>query len=217
MSGFSIPESDVAVVALAEVESQELALTQQFFAVHQLRRPDPIAHITNLHGCWQVYMQLEGERYYWVSVVAHADGELHAVAGNASAHSKLYLSVMSDSLSPHQVTSRLGLSPYESHRLGEMRAPGAGYENHRWYFRPEVPACLNFEAKLAALLATLIPRRHQLEEVQAEASTYIGVAQYEYKDWAGGWHLDRSALQSLAALNLELDIDLYLGGPDLPD
>jgi len=210
----------IAAVALAEVRAPRLRTTAQFFSVHRLAS-QPIAGVWPEPGGWSVAMSLEGEPYFWVCRVERSSAGLRTVWGSHSNLAKVYLAISSDTVRPEDVTSQLGLQPYGTHIKGSPRQwngiTGRPYEDHRWYYRADCPEPLDFEAKLSRLLVDLSPRSEQLRDLAGRCAVVIQVAIYEYADSPRGWHLERGVLRNLAELGLELDVDLYVSGPALPE
>ena len=78
-----------------------------------------------------------------------------------------------------------------------------------------VPDCLDFETKLKHILGDLLPEK--VRSLPADCELNINVAYYEYQDAPGGWNLESGTLRKLADLACDLNIDLYMSGPPLPD
>lgn len=212
------PSDDhIAAIAIAEIESPTLAITKQFFAVHQLA-DEPVSYVWFEHGRGLVYLRLKGERYYWVVEIEVENETLKPVWGSPSTHAHVYAVIYSEHATAAEITGALSLQPTETKEKGAPLPGGRRtYNEHRWYYWPNIPDCLEFEMKLSHLLADLMARVKQVHALPANCHMHINVAYYEDQDWPGGWHLDSATLRQLAELGCELDIDLYTDGPSLPD
>ncbi len=96
-----------------------------------------------------------------------------------------------------------------------MPGGGRSYDEHRWYYHSSVPDCLDFETKLKHLLDEL--SADKVQSLPEDCKVSINVAYYEYQDSPGGWHLESDILKKLAVLGVDLDVDLYVSGPSLPE
>ena len=90
-------------------------------------------------------------------------------------------------------------------------------EENRWYLDPQCSDVLSFEAKLLMLLEKISLHRDQYFAIRDKISGIVRVAHYEYNGWPEGWGLASKTLQLLTDLQFELDVDLYVSGPELPD
>ncbi len=201
---------------MGEVESPQLAVTEQFFAVHRLA-DEPVAGVWHKDGSRWVFLRLQGEPYYWVvRVEQQPNGQLRATWGFHSPHANVYAAVYSQRLSVAEISAVLGISPTDQRSKGQLLPGGRrAYQEHRWYYHPDVPDCLDFETKLNRLLQQLPAEK--VQSLPGDCSVGINVAYYEYQDGPGGWHLDAETLSKLAALGADLDVDLYVSGPPLPE
>jgi hypothetical protein len=164
-------------------------------------------------------LRLQDEPYFWVTKVESLPHGLQATWGFPSACANVYLAVYSDSLSADDITMALGLKPTGARKKGD-RIGGRGpkvYEEHRWYYHPDCPEPLDFETKLTQLLADVSSRIEQYRLLQGKVEAVVQVAYYEYAASPSGWHLDRDTVAKLSALDLEVDVDLYVSGPELPE
>ena len=209
-------DEQLAAIALAEVNTPTLAITEQFFAVHCLA-DEPIACVWHIRDCHWVYLRLDGESYYWVvRIEQEKDGRFGPTWGFYSAHANVYAAIRSQSVPAVEISEALSLVPTDENEKGALMPGGRrSYGEHRWYFHPSVPDCLDFETKIRHLLEEL--PADKVQSLPEDCSVSINVAYYEYQAVPGGWHLDAGIIQQLAELGVDLDVDLYVGGPDLPE
>jgi Domain of unknown function (DUF4279) len=213
-------------VALEEVRIQHLYTTQQFFRPHvlQLEEGKPKTTVLEEEDVLSVYFYLEHESYFLVMTVAD-DGAGLAVRGcRAEAGCWVYLSVLSETLHPDQITARLGLAPTEQRIMGEMGTLPDGrprrmpHRKHNWTLDlagPYTPG--TFEDKLDALLNAVSPYAEAFRTLGSQCSVGIGTAYSGYREQMWGVHLTAARLDRMGALGASFDIDLYASGPDLAD
>lgn len=210
----------VAAAALAEVNSPRLAITEQFFAVHRLAEKNPVADIWRDGRHWYVSLRLHGEPYFWVAVVEQDTEGLRATWGYSIALANVYLAAYSETLTADQITAALSLEPYETRRKGDLKLGGRSplrFDEHRWYYRPDCPEALGFERKLARLLEDLLSRSERYRALKDELRAVVSVSLHDYAGGPSGWHLDSETITRLNDLGLQLGVDLWVSGPEMPD
>ncbi len=198
------------------MKSPTLAITEQFFAVHRLA-DEPVACVWHEHDCHWVYLRLDDERYYWVvRIEQQVDGQFRPTWGFHSPHANVYVAIFSHRLSTSEISAALSLSPTDEKEKGALMPGGRRvYGENRWYYCPSVPDCLDFATKLKHLLDEL--PADKVQSLREDCSVSINVAYYEYQGAPGGWHLESDILKKLAVLGVDLDVDLYVSGPPLPE
>src|SRR5262245_22416820 len=107
-----------AEVARAEVAAPALAVTRQFFAVHDFVRDDAgrprIARIDSetQPGAFHVYFSILNQDYFYVVVVRADERGAPALAGGYwQPRTRVYLGVYCPDLVPAEITRRLGVPP----------------------------------------------------------------------------------------------------------
>lgn len=204
----------IEAVALSEVQSPRLGITKQFFAVHSLDEQSPVACTWRSNERWLVHLHLKDERYYFVMLIEAGKEGLGVVGGYASAHARVYLALYSEHLSPEELTSALGLEPSDVRRKGDSLREGAHkFKEHRWCVYPDCPKALEFETQLTFLFKKILPCLDKLQKLQSHLTGAVQVAYYEAACSPSGWNLDSEAVKWLHQFGLELDVDLYVGGP----
>ena len=210
-------------IAILETIEPTLGVTEQVPAVHQLNMHDEtpvILHVDeNEPGVFDVYFGIEGEPYYFAIVVRKENDRLIASASYIEAAVRVYLSIHSTLLDPSSITERVQLAPTRSDRIGEKRFPKSSvkFKDNRWYFEPQKDIPGDLGSKLKFLLDRLEPIEANIASLQNECEIYLSICYKGYKDWMGGWHIDKETIRRIAALGAEVDLDLYAYGDwDLP-
>ncbi|MCB1214506.1 MAG: DUF4279 domain-containing protein [Deltaproteobacteria bacterium] len=216
-------QDHIKAVAISEIRSPRLAVTKQFFAVHELDQTNPIRLVhPDDKGNWLVYFGIKGERYYWVVVVKLGETESIAKWGYCNPHSAVYLQIISSILKPDAITAKLGLQPTRQYEKGSLKQGVAGtrhgqrYDTSLWRYEENLPSATDFDKKLNSLLQILVKRKQKLKSLLDSCSIGIQVVHYVQVDYTWGWHLDKKQILLLSQLGVELDIDLNASGPDLP-
>lgn len=116
-----------------------------------------------------------------------------------------------DDLDPAAITRGLGIAPSRAWQKGEAGPTRRVRDEGLWIFEIDNAACLWPEEKVAELLALLQSRSHHPEVLTAPGVQWAGIAVH-YRgchERMGGLALDRATLAALAALGLQLDVELF--------
>ncbi len=214
MDDGNLDTASIEAFALSEARSPRLGITEQFFAVHCLDEESPVACTWKVHERWLVHLRLKDERYFYVLVVIARGEGLGIAGGYASALARVYLALYSKELPPEEITLALGLQPSDIRRKGDSPRKGAHkFKEHRWCVYPDCPKALEFEAQLSFLLKKILPCLDKLRFLQGKVYGLVQVAYYEAACSTSGWSLNQQAVEGLHKLGLELDVDLYVSGP----
>ena len=207
-------------VAIAEILKPQLGVTEQVLAVHRLTKSDgefvPLdVHENSEVGRYFIYFGIEDEPYYFVMVVEQAEEGFTCSASYIEAAVRVYLCITSLTLDPEMISHRIGLTPTRSQRTGDLRRSKNSHlkiKEHRWYLEPQKDLPRSLEYKLAYLLDHLEPMQSRIAQLQGECKICICICYKGYLSWMGGWHLDQKSIRRIAALNTEVDLDLYACG-----
>jgi hypothetical protein len=132
------------------------------------------------------------------------------------------LVVLSDQLSPEELTELLGLAPDKSWRLGELTTGGRPYRHHGWELDSRLPQDRPAEEQLSDVLERLAPI------APAVGSLANNPAVFRARLWLvrhgengnPGLSLSLESIRQIDALGVGLEIDMYIseaGKQDLPD
>jgi Domain of unknown function (DUF4279) len=121
------------------------------------------------------------------------------------------LAVFSESVEADAVTTRVGVDPAETRRMGDARRSGKGrVKNHQWIWRPCSDVPRNLDSQLDALRAMAIERVEAFKALQNEARVVLEIVIEHYERALSlGWVLDRRHVELAAALGASLDVDEY--------
>jgi hypothetical protein len=126
--------------------------------------------------------------------------------------SKVYvrLKIISDALTPEQISNRLGMSPSKSWHAGDRRGPTIIKEKcNGWVLESDLPPGAPLEAHVESLLARLAPLSDRIESL-AEGNI-VEFSCVAYAKEAPALNFQKSLLRQIVNLGASLDIDLYLG------
>ena len=126
---------------------------------------------------------------------------------------KVSLRFLGDDLDLAAVTNALGLKPDVTGRIGEHIAGNpryAVYETNVWVYRYAAMEHLNFSTQLSQFIAHLEERSktilYLVERPGVRAELFLG---FSSGNGQGGFTLPASLLARIAALGLDVTLDLY--------
>ncbi len=126
---------------------------------------------------------------------------------------RLYFTMTGD-WDPEKVTSRLGIEPSLSWKIGDPKSIGRGaYEFSRWVLDSGLPPTATFGEHLQELLNRLRPLTKKIAELAPGNYPTVVLAAH-YSDWQPGLVFEPDQVQELADLGVALDLDLYFDGPE---
>jgi hypothetical protein len=121
------------------------------------------------------------------------------------------LKIISDAITPEQISASVGINPTKSWRVGDRREPTIVHENDNgWVLESDLPHEAPLEAHVESLLARLAPLSGEIEAL-AEV-TAVEFSCVVYAKETPTLYFEKSWLRQIVKLGASLDIDLYLGG-----
>lgn len=223
-------DQDIALqLALNEIKTQEQGMTRQFLSVHKLKMQGQIPQLDQVEitqdksvTSYLFNFPMEGERYFFVIPVFKGEAGFSLGLCHAEAASSASLRFTSESITPEMITEQIGLEPTKSWRMGESRRHGNGtYSFHSWEFRATQYLSGDFDRKFSQLLDALEPFSEKIANLLAESGESIGgcinVFYEGYATQMWGLHITKPDLLRLSRLGVDVDVDLYASGPDLPE
>lgn len=212
---------DAVRIAQAEVTNRTWGIASQFFAVHDVATAQggepAIARIDEVHEpeAYFVYFPIRERPYYFVVVVRPDDtGRLAVSAMYWEAGVQAYLRIVSAVRSAVEITAQIGVTPTETHAIGDPIGKGVGtgsYREYVWRFEPQAGLPGSVEEKLRAVLDGVEPAAARIAALRPTCDVQITIV---FKGWSGdpqfgGFHVDAEPMGRLATLGAVLDVDLY--------
>jgi hypothetical protein len=207
-------EHAVQEVAIAEILHPTLDNTQQFLAVNTIVLKDHMPVVEDVilreeEQVAEVYFPIEGERYYFV---VYVDLAPHVVVRSTtmSAGNRVYFVAKSFERPVDELVAMAGVKPTRTWEKGKKLPRHNGFE-----VRPYPKDTGEVEDKLRTIITELLPYSANIHALSAIANVGILIAYWGYKEQMWGIDFGTDIIQGLAALNLSVEVDLYVGGPDL--
>ncbi len=204
--------------AIGEIQSKRFGTTEQLLEVHEVVYVDGKPKVLRVDteaddGTAIVYFPLKDEMFY-LAVWLDTRPEVAVRAVGTEDYHAVYLKVISDDLSFQELSALTILKPTGGWSKGDPRKSGKSFYNFSaFHFEPN-PEPDEFEDKLRKLLDFLEQDKDGIVLLVERASVEIQVATvfHNGNTMLGGHHLDKVTIKRLAALNLEVDFDLYAEG-----
>jgi hypothetical protein len=209
--------------AIDELQSKRFGTTEQLLEIHEVVYVDNKPKILRVDteaddGTAIVYFPIKGEKFYlavWLDTIP----EVSVRAVGTENYNAVYLKVISNDLSFEELSSLTTLKPTRGWSKGDRRKSGKSFYNFSaLHFEPN-PEPDEFQDKLRKLLDFLEQDKEGINKLMDKASVEVQVATvfHNGNTMLGGHHLDKETIKRLAALNLELDFDLYAEGKFFKD
>ena len=204
--------------AIDELQSKRFSTTEQLLEIHDVVYVDDkpkVLRVDTEHDDETaiVYFPIKDEKFY-LAVWLDTKPEISVGGVGTENYNAVYLKVTSDDLSFQELSSLTKLKPTSGCSKGDIRKPGkAFYDFTALHFEPN-PEPDEFEDKLKKLLDFLEADKDGVTALVDKANVQIQVATifHNGNTMLGGHHLNKDTIQRLAALNLEIDFDLYAEG-----
>lgn len=126
--------------------------------------------------------------------------------------SKVYvrLKIISDVLTPEQISEIVGIKPTKFWRVGDRRGPSMIKEkSNGWLLESDLPPNAPLEIHVASLLTRLVPFAERIEALADENAVEFSCVVYAKE--APSLNFEKSVLRQIVKIGASLDIDLYLG------
>lgn len=204
--------------AIEEIESKSFGTTEQLLDIHQVIYDGNIPQVLRVdkekeNGIIIVYFPIKDEKFY-LSVYLETKPQILVCGVGTEPYHAVYFRVTSETLSYEQLSSLTKLKPTNGWNKGDQRKWGNYiYKVSSINFEPN-PEPDEFEDKLEKLLHFLEQDKEGVLQLVDTAEGYIQVASifHNGNTMLGGHHIDKDLMKRLAALNLEIDFDLYAEG-----
>ena len=213
-----IDDDAIALAAIEELRSPTLGTTEQYLAIHDVKREGgrPVVERVDRErddDLAVVYLPVEGERFYLAIYIQTADVARVTSVETEPWH-RVYFKASSDTLSPTQLRAMTVLEPTRTWSKGEpIPKRRIAYKFSGFAIEPN-PEPDEFDDKLRKLLDLLECDVSGVRALVESADGYIQVATefHNGNSMIGGFHMGQGLIKRMAALGLEIDLDLYCGG-----
>ena len=162
-----------------------------------------------------VYFYIKEERFFIVvNLTKRSIPEVEWV-WMESGH-RVYLTATSETLGYEELSSYLPNDSLTGWSKGDLQKNGKrAYKFSRASYEPNVNEAYGLEEKLLDLLVDLEKSSESIHKLVQNSGAYISICRHQYISANAGIHLDLDILHRLSRLNLELDIDTYIGGTEI--
>jgi hypothetical protein len=218
----SLPDFRVAELVVAEIANPTLEVTKQYLQIHQPAKENDQLQIARIDRSSPdnfivAYLPVGQQQFYFALTI---DPKAQEVIGfETEPGQRLYFRATSETLSLEEIKAMTTLQPTESWSKGEPRKHGKLHYNFSAFHILPNPEPDTFENKLQKLLTHLEKDPTGIRDLVEQANGYLQVATYFHNGngMVGGPTIDRQAIQRMAALNLEINFDLYAEGNAFPE
>lgn len=145
-----------------------------------------------------------------------SNSELRVIAevGGTVDRSNVKIAIYGTDLIPEEITSLIGVQPTESFRRGYVRSPRSYPTRHgAWFLESRGLAPDGPDVQLRTVLAQ-VPTSKEVWEKIAENHTIQIRFGIHMSGWNKGFGLPKELLSQLAAINADLEFDIYTYGDD---
>jgi Domain of unknown function (DUF4279) len=205
--------------AIDEIEQKTWGVTQQFLDIHQVvymgNKPKiERVDLDKSDGTATVYFQIKDEKFYLAIYVS--TGSDSVVTGiYIEPYISVCFSAVSETIELETLSKMTTLVPTSVWRKGDAKQGGGNllHKNNQIRFEPN-PGPDEFEDKISKLLDLLETDKSGVKELVKKAGGYIQVAMefHSGNTMLGGPKITKETMKRMAALNLEIDFDIYVGG-----
>jgi hypothetical protein len=204
--------------AIEELKTPSLGVTEQILKIHEVVYEDGVPKVLRVDreredGTVIVYFQVKEEKFY-LAIYLDSQPQIALRWVDTESYTTIYCRATSESLSYVELAALTKLKPTSGWNKGDLKKHGKSAYNFSAIHYELNPGPDEWKDKLNKLLDMLEQDQDGVRALADNASGYIQV-QITYHNGnglIGGPHISRDALKRMAALNLAIDFDQYLGG-----
>jgi hypothetical protein len=205
--------------AIEEIESKTWGVTQQFLDIHQVVYLGTKPKIERVDrdrddGTAIVYFPVKEERFY-LAICIETSLEPEIISIYVEPYTSVYFSAGSENVELEILSGMTTLVPTSVWKKGEPKREGKPilYKDNRIIFEP-TPGPDEFGDKMKNLLDFLETDKVGVKNLVKKAEGYIQVAMefHNGNSMLGGPGISKDTVKRMAALNIEIDFDLYVSG-----
>jgi Domain of unknown function (DUF4279) len=210
---------EINLKAIEEIELKTWGVTQQFTDIHQIIYDNNKPRIAKVdrdtnNGTATVYFPVDGERFYF-AVCLTIDPKVTVVGIYVEPYISVCFSASSETIDLDKLADMTILKSTSTWKKGDLkRIEGTvQHQINRIRIEPN-PVPDEFEDKIKLLLDLLETDKSGVTELVEKAAGYVQVAMefHNGNTMLGGFNISKEIITRMAALNLEIDFDLYVGG-----
>ncbi|QKG52921.1 DUF4279 domain-containing protein [Hymenobacter sp. BRD67] len=208
--------TQIISAAIAEINSPTFGVTKQFLEIHSVAleegRPKIAGFTNSSNNLTAIFFAIEGERFYLVVSISTASSTLSVANVYVQEWNRISFHVTSETLNAQQLAALTTLKPTETYNKGDRRKFGTF--NYSYVEFEPCPEPGGFKVRLKYLLSFLEQEFSGVRALVDQAEGYLRVISvfHNGNTMLGGLNLDKECIQRMAALNLEIDFDLYAEG-----
>jgi hypothetical protein len=214
----SMADNLIIEKAIEEIKAKRFGTTEQLLEIHEVVYVDNKPQVLRVDTEYDdetaiVYFPIKDEKFY-LAVWLDTKPEISVRGVGTENFNRVYLKAISDDLSFKELSSLTTLKLTSGWSKSDARKSGNSFYNFTaLHFEPN-PEPDEFEDKLKKLLDFLEKDKEGIIALADKANVQIQVATifHNGNTMLGGHHLDKDIIKRLAALNLEIDFDLYAEG-----
>jgi Domain of unknown function (DUF4279) len=205
--------------ATEEIESKTLAATQQFLDIHQVVYSGTRPKVERVDrdkgdGSAIVYFPVKEERFY-LAIYIETNPEPAVSSIYVEPYTSVCFSASSENIELEILTGMTSLVPTSVWRKGDPKRMGGPilHKYNRIRFEP-TPGTDEFGDKMKNLLDFLETDKVGVKNLVKKAEGYIQVAMefHNGNSMLGGPNISKETIKRMAALNINIDFDLYVSG-----
>ncbi|MGI4872792.1 MAG: DUF4279 domain-containing protein [Janthinobacterium lividum] len=214
-------KAELIATATAEIANPNLGVTKQVLKIHSVVYKDGLPVVAGValdyaNELGIVHFAVEKEKFYLAISISTSKPEFQLEPQWAWVQewNRISFQATSETLDSQQLSALTTLTPTDSWNKGDQRKfGGAKYEYSSVEFMPYLEPG-EFELMLKKLLTFLEQDTEGIRSLVDKAEGYVRIISvfHNGNTMLGGLHLDKECIKRLAALNLEIDFDLYAEG-----
>jgi hypothetical protein len=202
-------------IAADELNNPTWGCSKQFLEVNTIEKAGEKYIYDRFRVCdneISFYFKVLDEEYYFSISIDMNKSDIVSVA--AINGNKCYLTATSDELSLSELAKITKLKYTAGWSKGDVRKNGSIYDFSRINFEFYDKTSYESEEILPLVLDELEKDREGVIELSQKAYAYIAVCKYQYVSANAGISVDEAIIKRLNNLNLGIDIDMYIVGPE---
>ena len=121
---------------------------------------------------------------------------------------------MAGDFDPDEISARLGLTPFKSHRIGDLRRDGVPFDWAAWCFGRCDEYDFDANVQMRKTVAPLLTKTAELRAIKEEYDAILVievVATIYGSDSTPGFGADEDIIRFCYEAGATIDVDLYLG------